>query len=78
MSGDLDPCPLRARSHGDSRESPALADKNSLTVHGNASQLTPRVGPHLCKAVLLLIRQGRIVLVADQDQAVKRRAGKKS
>ena len=38
--------PVPMVAHG---ESPALADKNSLTVLGNASRLTPRDCPLLCK-----------------------------
>jgi hypothetical protein len=49
------PCvPIPTGTHG---ESPALADKNSLIVHGNASQLTSRDSPRLCKAVLDLLRE---------------------
>jgi hypothetical protein len=29
-----------------------MTDRNSLTVHSNTYQLTPRYGPLLCKAVL--------------------------
>jgi hypothetical protein len=34
---NLGSCPSRARSHGDSRESPAMVDRNSLIVNENAS-----------------------------------------
>jgi hypothetical protein len=44
--------PVPPGTHGESR---ALTDRNSLTVHGSTSQLTPCGSPLLCKAVLLPI-----------------------
>jgi hypothetical protein len=41
--------PVPTGTHG---ELPALADRSSLTVHGNTSLLTSRDSPLLCKAVL--------------------------
>jgi hypothetical protein len=35
-----------------------MTGRISLTVHRNASQLTPRYGPDLCTAVLRSIWQG--------------------
>jgi hypothetical protein len=48
----LNSCPLRARSHGDSRGLTGSGGQKLTDVPGKASQLTPCDCPLLCKAVL--------------------------
>jgi hypothetical protein len=51
-AGDLGPCSSRARSHGDSRGTTAMAGRISLTARENKSQFAECYGPDLCKAGL--------------------------
>jgi hypothetical protein len=51
-SDDLSLCPCVPVPTGTHGKPSALADKSSLSMHGKRFQLTPRDGPHLCKAVL--------------------------
>jgi hypothetical protein len=54
--------PVRTGTHG---QPGVVADSISLTVHKNASQLTMRDGPLLCKAVL----RHRLVMRSNQGPA---------
>jgi hypothetical protein len=62
--------PVPTGTHG---ESPALADRSSLTVHGNTSLLTPRGSPDLCKAVLPPLSGAKSASAAQPKQTCRRR-----